>query len=253
MSAATRSLLHRVRIGTAGVALLGVAAGVQAQSEPDNLWHGAVTLGGAVASGNSSSQALSGTADATKVSKIDKISLYGLVSYGRSTIAGVRTTTSDNVRLGGRYDYNLGDKVFAFGGTEAETNKVAGLRSRYGLNGGLGYKLIRTPSTTLDVFAGVGYSSVKFTDDSSADGVELVLGEESSHKLSDTTTLKQRLVFRPGRGGLGNLATFDAGLATAIAGGWTLNTGLAVRYASKVAPGLKSTDTLLTFGFGYKF
>ena len=42
-------------------------------------------------------------------------------------------------------------------------------------------------------------------------------------------------------------------MATAIAGGWTLATALSVRHASKVPAGLKSTDTLLTVGFGYKF
>ncbi|MEO8280573.1 MAG: DUF481 domain-containing protein [Ideonella sp.] len=51
----------------------------------------------------------------------------------------------------------------------------------------------------------------------------------------------------------GNRATFDATVATAISGGWTLNTGFSVRYDSKVAPGLKNTDTLLTAGFGYKY
>ncbi len=229
------------------------ASVVHAQTEPDGKWHGGITLGGAFASGNSSSRTLSGTADAAVASTADKLSVYGNVNYGRSRINEVQTTTSDQVRLGGRYDYNLSETLFVFAGADAETNKVAGLRSRYGLNGGVGYKVIRTDTTTFDVFAGVGYSTVKFVDNSSANGAELKLGEESTHKLTDTTTFKQRFEFLPGMNDLGNLATFDASLATAISGGWTLNTGLAVRYASKVAPGLKSTDTLVTVGFGYKF
>lgn len=35
-------------------------------------------------------------------------------------------------------------------------------------------------------------------------------------------------------------------------GGWTLNAGLTVHQASKVPAGLKSTDSLLTGGFGSK-
>jgi putative salt-induced outer membrane protein len=237
----------------AAFVMLLTTATAHAQDEPDGKWHGGITIGGAFASGNSASRVLTGTADAAVATTIDKISLYGNVNYGRSDIDGIRTTTSDQVRLGGRYDYNLSESLFLFGGANAETNKVAGLKSRYGINTGAGYKIIRTAETTFDVFAGVGYSKVKFTDDSSANGAELMIGEESTHKLSDTTTFKQRLEFRPGQGDLGNLATFDASLATAISGAWTLNTGLAVRYASEVAPGLKSTDTLVTVGFGYKF
>ena len=103
------------------------------------------------------------------------------------------------------------------------------------------------------MFGGVGYGDVKYTDGTHQNGAEFLLGEESTHVLSASTTAKQRLVVYPGTGDLGNRATFDAGLATAISGGWTLNTGLAVRYQSKAPAGVKSTDTLLSFGFGYKY
>jgi putative salt-induced outer membrane protein len=224
-----------------------------AQDQPDNLWHGGISLGGAAASGNSTSKTLSANADATKASSTDKMSLFGLVNYGRSQIDGVDTTTADQARLGGRYDYNISEYLFAFGGGEAETNKVGSVDLRYGVSGGFGYKLIHTPATSMDVFGGIGYTNTRFTDDTQLSGATLVLGEESSHTLSETTTAKQRLAVYPGDSEVGTRATFDAGLATAIAGGWTLNTGLGVQYASKVAAGVKKTDTLLTVGFGYKF
>jgi putative salt-induced outer membrane protein len=254
MSLITSTSVPFVRIALAASLSLVAVASAQAQAkEPDNQWHGGISIGGALASGNTTSRVLTGAADAVKENKVDKISLYGLVNYGSNKVAGVTTTTSNQLRLGGRYDYNLSDNIFMFGGAETETNKAGGLQSRYGLNGGVGYKVIRTAATTFDVFAGVGYSNVKFTNNTSASGAELLIGEESTHKLSDTTTAKQRLVFRPGQGDLGTLTTFDAGLATAISGGWTLNTGLSVRSASKVPAGVKRTDTLITVGFGYKY
>jgi putative salt-induced outer membrane protein len=252
MSLPILTLLRRNGIAFASVLSIGGPA-AQAQTELDDQWRGSVSVGGAVASGNTSSQALTVSADAVKANPKDKISLNGLANYGANKTAGVRTTTANRVSLGGRYDYNLTDVVFAFGGADAETNKAGGLSSRYALNGGAGYKLIRSASTTFDVFAGLGYAHIEFTDNTSAGGVELLLGEESTHKLSASTSAKQRFVFRPGRGDLGNLATFDASLSTAVTGAWSLNTGLVVRYASKAAPGLKSTDTLLTVGFGYKY
>jgi putative salt-induced outer membrane protein len=183
----------------------------------------------------------------------------------------VKTTNADSLRLGGRYDYNLTDRVFAFGAAEAETNQ-AGLRYRFSADVGAGYHVIRTPDTNFDVYGGVGvarnqyrsqWSSAyslngqpavyQFQGDASASGAELLFGEESMHRLTSTTSFKQRLKIRPGSGDLGTLATFDAGLATAITGAWTLNTGVTVRHASKVPFGRKTTDSLLTVGFGYKY
>lgn len=233
--------------------LLAAAFAAQAQTAPDNQWHGGANVGAAFASGNTSSQVVSAGADAALATAQDKTSLYGVANYAKAKVNGVDTTTANLLRLGGRYDRNLSEQLFAFGGGEVETNKAAGLKNRVGLNAGVGYKLVRTSETSWDVFGGLGYEDVEYTSGVSRNGVTALLGEESTHKLSATTTAKQRLVLYPGSGDLGSRATFDAGLATAITGGWTLNTGLAVRWAQKVPAGVKTTDTLLTVGFGYKF
>lgn len=236
----------------ASIGLIGVAA-ASAQAQTDGRWHGSVAAGGALASGNTTSQALTIGADGVKATTADKTTLYGLANFAQSTVNDVTTKTSELFRLGGRYDYNLSAQYFAFGGAEAETNKAQGLDSRYAANAGLGYKMIRTPSTTWDLFAGLGYSSTRYTVDLTRKGVELVLGEESTHKLSDTTSFKQRLMVFPGQDDLGVRSTFDATLSTAISGGWTLNVGAAVRHASKVPDGTKNVDSLVTVGFGYKY
>jgi putative salt-induced outer membrane protein len=246
-------ITRRLQIAVVAAASLCAASAAYAQAAPDNQWHGNFVVGGAFASGNTSTLNVTLAADAAKATAIDRISLSSLVNYGRTQINGVDTTTADQAWLRGRYDYNLSEKVFAFGGAGAETNRSAGTESRYSLTTGLGYKLIRSQTTSFDVFAGVGYAGVNYTDGSSATGGELLVGEESTHKLTDTTSVRQRFEYRPGQGDLGNLATFTASMATAIIGGWTLNVGLAAQWASIVPVGSKSTDVLMTVGFGYKF
>lgn len=241
------------RITAAAATLLCVATAAMAQTPIDGKWHGGVSIGGAAASGNTSSTTLAANAETVRATASDKITLYGLGNYAKSKINGVDTTTANLFRLGGRYDYNITPNFFAFGGGEGETNRAGGVDTRYALNGGVGYRLVRTDTMSWDVFGGAGYSDTKFTDGSKRNGMELVLGEESSHKLGESTTAKQRLVVYPGESEVGTRATFDAGLAMAISGGWTLNTGLSYHYASKVAAGLKKSDTLWTVGFGYKF
>lgn len=247
-------LMSMIQRSTVGVSLVLIAcAALAADPAADGLWHGALSAGGAAASGNTTSQSLALTADAAKATVQDKISLYGLSNYARNKNSGSNTTTADLLRLGGRYDYNLGNQLFAFGGAEYETNKAGGLSSRGNVNGGLGYRAYRSANASVDVFGGVGYSDVKYTSNLHHDGAELMVGEEGTYKLSNTSAFKQRLVFYPGSNGLGRRATFDAGLSTAISGGWTLNLGLSTRYASAVPTGVKSTDTLLTMGFGFKY
>ena len=230
---------------------LGLAA--QAQTPADNQWHGGISLGGAFASGNSSSRTLSANADGVKATTADKITLYSQANYGKSKVNGVNTTTANLLRAGGRYDYNLSDRTFVFGGAEGESNKAGGVKSRYSLNGGMGFKLVRSNTASLDLFGGVGYSSTSFTDNTKRKGAELLLGEEGSYKLSETTSVKQRLVVYPGESDIGTRVTFDTSLVTAISGGWTLNTGLGVRHAGKVPAGQKKTDSLVTVGFGFKY
>lgn len=227
---------------------------VQAQDKQDGLWHGNASLGGTLASGNHDSLTLSVNANTTRATAQDKISLYGVANYGRSKVDGVKTTTADLLRVGGRYDFNLSSDWFAFGAAEGETDKAgAGVRDRYNLNGGVGLHVLRDERNTFDLFGGVGYTDTRFIDNTSDRGAQALLGEESKHKLTETTTFNQRLTYYPKSGDLGTRVNFDAGMATQIAGGWTLNTGLSSRYNSEVPEGLKKTENLLTVGFGYKF
>lgn len=92
-----------------------------------------------------------------------------------------------------------------------------------------------------------------FTDGSRRSGAEWLLGEETSHALGESSTFRQRLVLYPGARDIGDRATFESGLVTAIVGGWTFNAGLVMRHTGKVTPGLKKNERLLTFGFGYKY
>lgn len=245
---------NRCGLRACAAALLAVAAfSASAQSRPDGRWHGGFGLGGSAASGNTNATTLALTAEATRATADDKFSLNALLNYGTSEVDGVKTRSAELARLGGRYDHDLSARMFLFAGTEGEINEPGGLDSRYSLNGGTGYHLVKTDRNTFDVIAGVGYTDARFSDGERQNGIEGMVGEESTHKLGESATFKQRFAYFPGTGSIDSRATFDATLTAAITGGWTVNTGLAVRHNSDVAPGLKKTDSLLTFGFGFKY
>ena len=239
---------------------LGLAFGAhcQAQALQDNQWHGGISIGGSYASSNTSSQTFTVNANGSKATAEDKLGLYTLINYGSNKVNDVKTNTAQLFRLGGRYDYNLSENSFFFGGSEAETNKIQNIDSRYSVNAGAGYKAIKTPETSFDLFTGVGYSKTEFgvtipPSASSKKGVEFLFGEESTHKLSPTSSIKQRWVVYPGTSEIGTRSTLDVNLATVVANGWTLNAGAAFNYTSKPSANFKKTTSLITFGFGYKY
>ncbi|MBI3729074.1 MAG: DUF481 domain-containing protein [Burkholderiales bacterium] len=230
----------------------------QAQALQDNQWHGGISIGGAYASSNTSTQTFNVIANGSKASKEDKLGVYTLINYGSNKVNGVKTNTAQLFRLGGRYDYNLSPDSFFFGGSEVETNKIQNVDSRYAVNAGAGYKAIKTEETSFDLFTGVGYSETRFgvtipPSVANKKGVEFLLGEESTHKISPTSSVKQRWVIFPGNANIGNRSTFDINLATVVANGWTLNAGASISYSSKPSNNFKKTTSLVTFGFGYKY
>lgn len=230
----------------------------QATVKPDGQFRAALGLGASVSSGNTDASNLSLTGDAVRVTDQNKMSLYGNVQYARTE--GV--TTAEQMRLGGRYDQNLGSTYFAFGGLDFERNKFSNLKLRNQLSGGLGWHVLKSPTTTFDVFGGLSYTSDKYFDRSFIDGehrtsygyMGLLLGEESTHKLSDTTSAKQRLTIVPNLKNSGEFrANWDAGLAVAMSKAMSLNVGVAVAHNSDPGPGRKQTDTLFTTGVSVKF
>ena len=233
-------------------------AHAQATLKTDGQYRAALGLGASMSSGNTDSRNLSLTADAVRATDQDKTSLYGNAQYARSD--GV--TTAEQVRLGGRQDHNLGRAYFAFGGLDLERNTFSNLKVRAQLSGGLGWHAVKSPTTTFDLFGGLSYTSDKYFnatlidghDRSTYDYVGLLLGEESTHELTATTSAKQRLVLVPNLRNRGEYrANWDAGLAVAMSKAMNLNVGFSVAHNSDPGPGRKSTDTLLTTGVSMKF
>lgn len=238
---------------------LGAIGVVQAQAtvKPDGQWRAAFGLGASMSSGNSKGNNLSLSGDGVRATTQDKVSLYGSGQYASS--AG--TTTAEQMRLGGRYDRNVSTDLFAFGGLDLDRNKFANLQLRSRLSGGLGYHVLKAPDTTFDLFGGLSFTADKYIDPMVVDSrsrssysyAGLLLGEESTHKLSDTTSFKQHLVLVPNlKNGGEYLANWDAGLGVSMSKSMSLNVGFSLARNSDPGFGRKTTDTLLTTGLSVK-
>lgn len=233
-----------------------------AQVKADGNWRGSGGAALSATSGNTSSTSLLLNADAVRATASDKIILGGAINYARSKVAGVQETTANKWALGGEYQYNLTPRVYGFGKLGLEADKLIFLSRRAALTTGLGYKVIDTPDLTFDVLGGVGYITDKYSSaqtiagktDTSFSRATLYLAEESNHKLSSTTSFKQRLDLYPGvSGDKAFLAKFSAGLSVAMSNTMNLTVGVTDAYNSKPGAGLKKNDFGFFTGVNVKF
>lgn len=244
-------------VGALALAATGTAL-AQATVKDDGQWRAALGLSLANSSGNTKSTTFSALADAVRATKQDKWALYGSALYGETG----STKTADQVRLGTKYDWNLSSQLYAFGTGEFERDQIAELDSRFTLGGGLGWRIVNTDPLKFEIFGGAGYVSDKYGVARFVDGQNrtsysyptLILGEESSHKLGQSTTAKQKLVLFPNLKNSGEYrAQWDAGISVAATAAMNLTAGVSVRMNSDPGVGVKKTDTLFTTGITVKF
>ncbi len=247
---------------TLSALLLAAAGGAFAQAtvKDDGKWRSAMGLSLAAASGNTSSTTFSAMGDAVRATKQDKWSLYANALYGKSGSPSVKS--ADNMRLGTKYDWNLSPQLYAFGLGELSRDDIASLSSRITLGGGMGYRIINTDPLKFEVFGGAGYIADKYDPKQVVDGSlrgsysypTLILGEESTHKLGQSTTFKQRLVVYPNLKNSGKFtAQWDAGISVAATAALNLTAGLQVKSNNNVTAPTKKNDALFTTGVSVKF
>jgi putative salt-induced outer membrane protein YdiY len=242
---------------TAVTMLAGATVHAQQAAPRDGVFRAAVGLGASLADGNTRSRHLALSADAVRATELDRTTLTATAQYARND----GTTSADRLRLGARQDRELGRELFAFGALDLERNRFVNLSLRSQLGAGLGRHLLRSATTTWDVFGGLAWTHERFRDPMVIGGAQrdswgyggLLLGEESMHRLSDSTLLRQRLTMVPNlREGGEFRANWDAGLAVAMNRSLSLNVGLSYAYNSEPGLGRKTTDTLLTTGLAIR-
>lgn len=250
---------HRTPIAVAlcCAALFTGAAQAQVTIKNDGKWRSLVGLGASYASGNSDSARLNIDAEGVKATDAYRWTLNGRVLYGRTN----DTTTDELFALGARYDRNIDTRWFGFGQGGFLYDRPANISQRWSAAGGLGYHVIATEQTRWDVYGGLGYSYDSYREPtivadelrSSYGRTELLFGEESTHRLTDTTSFRQRFVIYPNLSDTGEFrSVFDAGVAVAINKSLSLTVTLGYRYNSDPGTGLEKADTLLVAGVAYR-
>jgi putative salt-induced outer membrane protein YdiY len=221
-------------------------------------WAGGGNFGLALARGNSDTTNLALGFNAERPTTTDKWTINAASIYSTSVTDGISSTSAN--ALGGfiRYDRNLSKKLFAFGLFAGSYDHAQDLNVRISPSGGLGYHLIASKVTTLDLLGGFGYTyesySTPIPDPITNNFINATIGDEFTHKFTANTTVNQDFYFFPYlNDGGGYRGVFDFGVASKFYRAITWNLNFGDRYNSNPVPGKKNNDVLLTTGLGLTF
>lgn len=254
-------LLARAALAAiAALALPGGAARAQVTLKPDGQWRHLVTAGLNVNSGNTRTSALNLALDSVRATDTSKWSATAQALYASS--AG--QTTGERVSVTTQYNGDLEPWRSSFGFVQAAGvhDRPANIEERLSATTGLGAHLMRADQEFWDVWAGVAVSQDRYVTPVEVDGrlrtrstdSGLVLAEESSLRLSPSTTLRQKLVLLPSLRVSGLVRTeFDGLVAVAVNERMNLTTGLRLRHTTRPPLGLRRLDTALVTGLSLRF
>jgi putative salt-induced outer membrane protein len=227
----------------------------------DGQWRGLAGASLSLSGGNTESAALLANVNLARQVDGAKTTVQAYINQARSKVDGERDTTANKWGASGQQDLDLSGDWYGFGRLGVDADRLIELKHRSTVAGGVGYHLIRSERHTLDVFSGVShtrsvYREVQTINDQTGtrfSNTGVLIGEESSHQLNDTVSLKQRLEYNQGLSGDKlNLLRFNGSLNVAMSKATSLSVGLISTYNSKVPPGVKKVDTSLFTGLNVK-
>lgn len=230
-----------------------------------DFWSGLLDTGLSVTRGNSESLSYSLSGKAARVTERDKISVYTTAIYTNSTVNDINSTTAHAIRGGVRGDLNVSDRVFVFGFTDFEYDQFQDLDLRNVIGGGLGYHVIKTKTTILDLFAGGDFDqdffgAIAATATTPARPAitrksgEIDVGETFNAKVNNRTTLTEQFSLYPNVSDTGAYRfQFDTTAATKLKNWLSWQVTYSDRYLSNPLPGFKKNDLLLSTGVRLTF
>ncbi|MGE0349420.1 DUF481 domain-containing protein [Hydrogenophaga sp.] len=242
-----------VTLSAASLFLVPAPSLAQVTLKPDGQWRYLLTAGANVSSGNNNASSLNLAAEAARQTTNDKWTWAAKADHARND--GVQTTERYGLRT--QYDRDFSVDGFGFGSAETLRDKLANIAARYTVATGVGRHIWADEHGFFDVSAGLGYTHDRYVAATNVAGamrerygrLELVLSEESSHKLTETTSLRQKLTLYPNLRNSGQYrAVLDTGLTVAMTQAINLTAGLSYRYDSDPGSSVEKADAVFVTG-----
>jgi hypothetical protein len=220
-------------------------------------WQTTTALGFALARGNSRTTNLNFAFNAGRTTLHDKFTAYATSVYASSGLAvapGVTAGVTANAITGGaRYQHDIRDRAFAYGGADFDYNELQFLNLRSILGVGAGYHAIAQPKTKLDLFAGGNYTRESYSTGILRSVAAATVGDTFTHQWN-ATSINQNFNFYPQLGPLGPYRfAFNVTVATKIHAWLGWQTTLGDLYISDPIPETVANDLIFSTGINVTF
>lgn len=234
-----------------------LTAQAQATVVKDGQWRYALGAGASLTGGNTRSSAFNVTGDAVQVREDSKWALHVQSFYSRNN----GSVTADNLGANVQRDQDFTPDWFGYARGDYLRDKPANLTYRASASSGVGRHMVRDDTNTFDLSTGLAYTVDSYPAPVQIGGalrdsysrVEWVITELSTHRVSPTTSLRQRLDFNTDARGRGaHRAVFDSGIAVSITRSLNLTASFVMRYNGDPGVGVKKVDTQLVTGIALK-
>ena len=241
-----------VSVGDADVGL----GGLRSVRPPGVQWNGALVAGGLLSRGNSNTESLNVSIEATRRSADDRLSASAGYVYSRQEDPddGEKTTTADNWFGAGKYDYFFSEKLYGFAAVRVEHDTVAGLELRLTPSVGVGYQWVERPDLNFSTDAGLAWVYEDYDGGDSEEHVAARLAYHFDTKINDKVAFLHNLEYLPSLEDLSDFNVIaDAAVRTTLTKTMFAEVKVEWRHDATPAPDARKNDQRFLLGVGWTF
>lgn len=219
-------------------------------------WTGSLVAGLLITRGNSDTDAYNFGIDAVRRTDLDRITLNGQYLFGRQRDedTGLKSTSTDNWRAGGKYDYFVSKQLYAFGSLGVEKDRIANLNLRLTPAAGLGYQWVERPDFNVNTEVGGSWVYEDYTGADSTDQFGLKLAYHMDKRLREGVRAFHNLAFYPSVEKLSDYYLItDAGLRADLTDKFFTEFKVEFKYDATPGPDASRSDLRYILGVGWGF
>lgn len=210
-------------------------------------WSGQGQLGAFRSTGNSSNTGVTAGVTLERTGIDWRHKLTGLVDYQETN--GV--TTREQFLAAYEANYDLSDRLFAYGLAQWERDTFQGFSARYSVSGGLGYRVVTADDIQLSVKAGPAYRQTEFVGGASDSSIAGLAALDFDWQIAENLKLTEDAAAFIQSGN--NTFTSTTGLVAGLGGGLSASLSYTVEHDTNPPLGAVRTDTLTRATLIYDF
>ena len=214
---------------------------------PLELWSGRAELGGYLTTGNSYTVGMTALIDVQREGLTWRHKLRLQADYQKS----LGVTAREHYLAAYEPNLKLGDRRYAYGAAQFESDRFLGYDTRYSLSAGAGYNAVRSPALKVDLELGPAFRATAFTNGVDQASLAARGRLDMSWRISPAMTLTQ--ASSAYLESLNSTVSSNTALSARVAGPLSAQLSYVVQYESKPPSGRRTTDTTSRASLVYSF